>query len=206
MINWIKDRMTVRQKQAITDVLYVPVVIRDVVFCWWVGLRRGKCWRLYGLPLIRSRHSGSIQIGSHFTSVSRSRNNTIGVIQPVIIRTLTPVARIVIGDNVGVSGATIAAKELITIGDNVLIGSGCIITDSDAHAVDYDARMAHAATATAPVHIGEGAFIGARSIIMKGVTVGARSVIGAGSVVTRDIPANCIAAGNPAKQIRNINA
>ncbi len=197
--------MSAPQKQAIADLLYAPWRMRDLVFCRWVGVRYEKNWRLYGLPLIRSRRRGSIQIGSHFKAASRSRYNTIGVIQPVIIRTLTPKARIVIGHNVGISGATIAAKELITIGDNVLIGSGCIITDSDAHAVEYEARMAHAATATAPVHIGEGAFIGARSLIMKGVTVGARSVIGAGSIVTRDIPANCIAAGNPAKEIRSIN-
>lgn len=205
MLSWIKDITSVEQKRFLSKVAYLPFACRDIIFCACVGLPRQSSWRFYGLPVVRSRKKGSIQIGSRFKAVSRSRNNTIGVIQPVIIRTLTPDARIVIGNNVGISGATIAAKESITIGDNVLIGSGCIITDSDAHPIEYEPRMAYAAPATAPVHIGEGAFIGARSLIMKGVTVGARSVIGAGSVVVGDIPPNCIAAGNPAKPIRSFN-
>lgn len=58
--------------------------------------------------------------------------------------------------------------------------------------------------ASAPVIIEDNAFIGARSIILKGVTIGANSIIGAGSVVTKSIPANEIWAGNPAKFIRKI--
>ena len=80
----------------------------------------------------------------------------------------------------------------------------CIITDTDSHPVDYDARIADQKEKvhTAPVHIGEGVFVGARSIILKGVTIGAHSIIGAGSVVSCDIPAGCIACGNPARVIK----
>ncbi|MDA8876461.1 hypothetical protein N9H94_03425 [Akkermansiaceae bacterium] len=57
---------------------------------------------------------------------------------------------------------------------------------------------------TAPITIGRKAFIGARSIILKGVTIGEGSVIGAGSVVVSDIPPHVIAAGNPARVIKNL--
>ena len=87
----------------------------------------------------------------------------------------------------------------VTIGNNVLIGSGCLITDTDAHPIDWrERRLSNNTKAVAPVVIGDDVFIGARSIILKGVHIGNRSVIGAGSVVTKDIPADSIAAGNPA--------
>lgn len=204
MVTWLKDHLSDRQKRVLADWAYLPFRLRDRIVCMLVGLSYDSSWRFHGVPRIRLRSQNSIRIGVGFTAVSRWSRNTIGVIQPVVIRTLTPTSTIRIGHNVGVSGSSISAKEAITIGDNVIIGSGCIISDSDAHAIEYEARMAHAAPATAPVHIGEGVFIGARSIVMKGVTIGARSVIGAGSVVVGDIPPNCIAAGNPAKPIREL--
>lgn len=56
----------------------------------------------------------------------------------------------------------------------------------------------------APIVIGNDVFIGARSIILKGVTIGDAAIIGAGSVVTKDVPAGAIAAGNPAKIVRTV--
>ncbi len=55
---------------------------------------------------------------------------------------------------------------------------------------------------TAPIHVGEDAFIGVRALVLPGVTIGARAVIGGGSVVTRDVPAGMVAAGNPAHVLR----
>ena len=86
----------------------------------------------------------------------------------------------------------------------MLIGSGCLIVDSDFHPIAYKDRDNTEKTLNAPVHICEGAFIGARAIILKGVTIGRGAVIGAGSVVTRDIPAGVIAAGTPARVVRQI--
>lgn len=78
--------------------------------------------------------------------------------------------------------------------------------DTDAHSVDFrvrrdintDIKEKH----SSPVVIEDDVLIGVNSIILKGVTIGARSVIGAGSIVTKSIPADCIAAGNPAKVIK----
>ena len=81
-----------------------------------------------------------------------------------------------------------------------------MICDSDFHSISFLERMETPDThiKSEPVVIQEGAFIGARSIILKGVTVGKHAVVGAGSVVTRNIPENEIWAGNPAVFIRRL--
>ena len=127
-------------------------------------------------------------------------SNEIGLIQPCIFNIATTGSKIVIGDNVGISGSTICASKSVTIGDRVLVGSGCIITDTDSHPIDWEDRKAHKndKTKSSPVVIGDDVFIGARSIILKGVTIGNHSVVGAGSVVSKDVPPDCVVAGNPA--------
>ena len=81
--------------------------------------------------------------------------------------------------------------------------------DSDAHSLNYLERrmpsLDQIKKKNAPIIIEDDVLIGTRSIILKGVTIGARSVIGSGSVVTKSIPADCIAAGNPCKVIKYIN-
>jgi len=191
-------------RRFLLKLFYVPWMLRDAVMCVLWGLPWHPTWRFYGLPRIQTRTRGSIRIGSHFSANSHWRYNTIGVFQPVTLKTVTYEATITIGQNVGVAGCTISAAERIVIEDNVLIGSGCLIADSDFHPIAYEDRDDTEKTLNAPVHICEGVFIGARSIVLKGVTIGRGSVIGAGSVVTRDVPPGVIAAGNPARVIRQI--
>lgn len=115
-------------------------------------------------------------------------------------------AEIIIGNYVGMSHANINSMRKIVIEDNVLIGSCAKIWDTDFHSLYYSDRMSCDRNAKSePVTIKEGAFIGACSIILKGVTVGRHSVVGAGSVVTKSIPDNELWAGNPAKFIRKLN-
>ena len=104
-----------------------------------------------------------------------------------------------------ISAATISAFRRIVIGDHTLIGGNVLITDSDWHPLDPAMRrIPFAEGRCADVVIGSNVFIGTRSIILKGVTIGDNSVIGAGSVVTRDIPANVIAAGNPCVVVKHL--
>ena len=91
----------------------------------------------------------------------------------------------------------------IKIGAKALIGSHVEILDSDFHELHPDRRRG-GSPRMAPVELGENVFIGDGVKILKGVTIGANSVIGAGSVVTGDIPAGVIAAGNPARVIREL--
>jgi len=97
-------------------------------------------------------------------------------------------------------GMDVQYPGLITIGNEVTIASGCRILAHDA-SVGYLTRS----TRVGVVEIGDHCFIGAESIILPNVRIGEWSIIGAGSVVTRDIPANCVAAGNPARVICSVD-
>lgn len=117
-----------------------------------------------------------------------------------------PGATLTIGNNVGMSSTRLWIHESARIGNNVKIGGCVLITDTDAHPMDYMARRSsNEGTKSAPVVIEDDVWIGAHCIILKGVTIGARSVIGAGSVVTKSIPADCVAAGNPCRVIKSLN-
>lgn len=96
-------------------------------------------------------------------------------------------------------------SDSVTIGDNVKVRACVLITDTDAYPLDYLARRtSNDGTKSTPIVIEDDVWVGAHSIILKGVTIGARSIIGAGSVVTKSIPADCVAAGNPCKVIKTL--
>ncbi len=195
---------------------FFTISIPTLWYCFLCGLPYHKSWQFRGRPklikkswlscLLQHQSNGTIIIGTGFRCNSKIESNSIGLIQPCVFNVFLPKSRIVIGNNVGISGSTICARDTVTIGDNVLIGSGCIITDSDAHPIDWKDRRErrNEKILSAPINIGNDVFIGARSIILKGVTIGDRSVIGAGSVVTKNVPADCIFAGNPAKEIKKL--
>ena len=115
-------------------------------------------------------------------------------------------ASLTIGEDVGFSNSTICCREQITIGSHTIIGGNCKIWDTDFHPTSIEQRRKdiNANAKTSPIHIGEYVFIGADSIIMKGVSIGDFAVIGAGSVVHSNIPANEVWAGNPAVFIKNL--
>ncbi|ABS64702.1 transferase hexapeptide repeat containing protein [Parvibaculum lavamentivorans DS-1] len=142
---------------------------------------------------------GGIRAGSHLHLHAAEGN----LVRLATWRTGDREGRITIGDYVLISpGTHIVASDEITIGSNTMIASGCYISDSDWHDT-YD-RTAEL-DKHRPIRIGENVWLGVRAIIGKGVTIGDNSIIGAGAVVTRDIPANCIAAGNPARVVRELD-
>lgn len=112
--------------------------------------------------------------------------------------------RISIGSGCGISGSTIYAMKEIIIGDNVLIGGNCKIIDNDFHPLPVSQRIKqkNEDIKKRPITIGDGCFIGANSIILKGTVLGRNCVVGAGSVVSGTFPDNVIIAGNPAKIIK----
>lgn len=184
--------------------------IRTYLYCLYLRIPYNPTWEINGrLIIVRPNifHKPSeIIIGDSFHSQADIRWNSYGIIQPNVLNVRTPGAQIIIGDNVGISGSTISSSQCIKIGNNVLIGSGCIICDSDAHPIKSSDRNNHTKTKSLPITIEDNVFIGARCIILKGVTIGRGSVIGAGSVVTRNIPPQCIAAGNPINIIKPIES
>lgn len=109
-----------------------------------------------------------------------------------------------VGDNffLNVNGKFMDSGK-ITIGNNVFIAPNvCIITEE--HAMDVKQRI-EGLEYTHPVYIGDNVWICTGVMVLPGVTIGSNSVIGAGSVVTKDIPANCLAVGNPCKVIRQLS-
>mgnify|MGYP002679674263 FL=1 len=155
----------------------------------------------------------NVKIGDDFTFTSGECINPLCRNQRGCIVAERPNSIIEIGHHVGMSSPCLWAKERITIGNYVKIGGDCIFMDSDAHNLDWRIRNSQIMFSPmesldihtckcAPIVIEDHVLIGARSIILKGVTIGHGSVIGAGSVVVKDIPANCIAAGNPCVVIK----
>jgi acetyltransferase-like isoleucine patch superfamily enzyme len=111
--------------------------------------------------------------------------------------------RIEIGDYVLISpGTRISASDEITIGNSVMMANSVYITDCDWHSI-YDRTERD--DRVLPVHIGDNVWLGDHSVILKGVTIGENSVVAANAVVTRDVPANVVVAGNPARQVKTLD-
>lgn len=145
---------------------------------------------------------GKINIGDDFYFSSGDAVNPIASNMHGSIY-LDKRAKLHIGNNVGMSSTRIWVHNSVIVGNNVKIGACVLITDTDVHPIDSIARrFSNIGTKSAPVVIEDDVWIGAHSIILKGVTIGARSIIGAGSVVTRSVPADCVAAGNPCRVIK----
>ena len=83
--------------------------------------------------------------------------------------------------------------------DNVRVGANCLIMDGDAHQDDPRAGK------NKPIVIEDNVWLGSNVVVKKGVTIGRNSVIGMNSVVTKDIPANCVAIGNPCVVIKSFD-
>lgn len=166
-----------------------------------VGIGFGSC----GTMLIRN-YAGKegIVIGNNvFVNSARLANPIGGDTKTIMF--VCEGAKLIIGNGVKISNATFFATESITIGDQTFVGGGTRIYDSDFHSVYPEYRLnGNTHIITAPVIIGKRVFIGSNVQILKGVTIGDESVIGAGSVVTKSIPAGQIWGGNPAKFIKNI--
>lgn len=164
----------------------------------------GKNLNLYGIPVIVKNKAASISIGENCHIKSAFLSNLLGLYQRTII-----CARgkgiIELGNDVGISGATIYARAKISIGDKCIIGGNVKILDNDFHPADpvIRERTPSESYGAAPIIIGRNVFIGCNSLILKGSRIGDNSVIGAGSVVSGIIPPNCMAAGNPAKIVKH---
>jgi acetyltransferase-like isoleucine patch superfamily enzyme len=169
--------------------------------------RFGAGLRAYGWPIVRCAPGSTLVVGRNAMLISDSRFSEPGVSHPCVLRTLRSGASLTVGDNVGMSGCSICAAECVSIGDDCLLGADVLITDTDFHAVDPEGRRWRKdGVRTASVHIGRNVFIGARSMVLKGVSIGDDAVVGAGSVVTSDVPAGAVAAGSPARVIGSVTA
>jgi acetyltransferase-like isoleucine patch superfamily enzyme len=167
--------------------------------CRLRGIQLGTNCKFYGKTYFFKVNYSTIEIGSSCTFRSKINSNLIGINRPCMLSTLAPNARIVIGKNCGFSGTVIGSFINITLGDYVRCGSNTLITDSDWHLSDPRSGEPR------PVIIGNNVWLGEGAKILKGVVIGENTVIGAGSIVTKSIPSNVIAAGNPCVVIKKLS-
>jgi acetyltransferase-like isoleucine patch superfamily enzyme len=178
-----------------------------------IGIKYGKNMQVFDKIYVVGK--GKITIGDNFIFMSGDGLNPLA--RNICGQMFVPYedSTIVIGDNVGISACSLRAGVSITIGNNVNIGADCLIIDTDAHPHDYMKRRRNytmevdltkylTEIPSAPIVIEDDVWIGARCQILKGVHIGARSIIAAGSIVTKDIPADCVAGGVPAKVLKDL--
>jgi acetyltransferase-like isoleucine patch superfamily enzyme len=165
----------------------------------------GQGWRFYGAPIIQKHRRSTMRFGRGLQLRSSLRSNPGGPYHPVFLVTFEEGACLEIGDNFAMSGGVLCATQSIRIGNNVDVGLNTIIMDSDFHSLDPKERLqTSSGGVSAGVVIEDDVFIGINCLIMKGVTIGKGSVIGGGSIVPKSIPPGVIAAGNPARIIKEI--
>jgi acetyltransferase-like isoleucine patch superfamily enzyme len=123
-----------------------------------------------------------------------------GAVVPVELVTYDS-GRIEIGERTFINyGSSIAARESVKIGAHCLLGHYTFVMDNDQHDIVRHMELPR----SGPVVIEDHVWIGSKTVILSGVRIGSRAVIGAGSIVTRDIPPRCVAAGNPARVLRHL--
>lgn len=165
-----------------------------------------KCIRFRGFAVIHAFPGSRISFSKdgRCNVFSHPFSNMLGLSQRTIIIAKNG-GTINIGSHVCMSGCTIYSMDSIVVGARTDIGAGCKIIDNDFHPLPYGQRNPIEQldkVKKRPVVIGEGCFIGANAIILKGTTLGRNVVVGAGSVVCGSFPDNVIIAGNPARIIK----
>jgi acetyltransferase-like isoleucine patch superfamily enzyme len=172
---------------------------------WWVDyFLRPRCVVLgQHANIMKPRYvviSGdNIRIGHSFTAIAEAHR----CVEIAVWGRREGEGRITIGDACLMSpGSRISASDAITLGDGVMLAAGAYVTDSDWHGL-YD-RIDRDPDPT-PVVLGDNVWVGDHATILKGVTVGENSVIAANAVVTKDVPANVVVAGNPAKIVKTLD-
>lgn len=167
---------------------------------WWYAYGKQRAngeWRLRAAKSVGAQVTAlgnprvdatDLEVGDHFKVWSGHR-----------LTLITGWGRIRIGDRVFVnSGVVIMSVLEVTIGNDVAIANEVYIMDTDSHGVEGRPVK------NAPVRIGDGTWIGARAIILPGVTIGRRCLVAAGAVVSRDVPDDTLVAGNPAQVVREL--
>jgi acetyltransferase-like isoleucine patch superfamily enzyme len=175
-----------------------PRRLDEAKFWWDYGRQRLNAeWRLRGASvgeqatiIGRPRvEATDLIVGDHFKICSSYR-----------LTLISGWGRIRVGDRVFINSGVVLFSALeIVLGDDVAIANEAYLTDTNSHGVEGKPAR------SAPIRIGNGTWVGARAIILPGVSIGERCVVAAGAVVSRDVPEQTMVAGNPAKLVRELH-
>jgi len=161
---------------------------------WELARREAFCrWPIHG-NVLEALRDGRLEVGPHT------------LFEPGVWITAPSPARVRIGEGTFLNlGVMVAAVALVEIGSHCMLANGCFVTDGN-HRFDDPTRPVtwQGFTTKGPTRIGDNVWCGANVVVTSGVTIGDRCVIGANSVVTTDLPAASIAAGAPARVLREI--
>lgn len=189
---------------------------------WKVAESASSAWRINRLRLVEGWRHHRMELGlrTRFNVLVRSggrgelrigSDNTFGWgpaprlgCGEITLQPRGRDAQVVIGNrNAFSNNVSLVAMGRIQVGNDCLVGDQCAIYDCDFHEID-PSRRSRSVGRILPVIIGNNVWLGSRVMVLKGVTIGDNSVVGAMSVVSKSIPPNCVAAGNPAKVIRQL--
>lgn len=177
---------------VVRTVYHGPRVIKGTLFLWAWGVRPGP------LAWIRGKRprfvaDGTTEVGSRFKADGLDDRIALGAL---------PGGRLVIGDDVYINGGVVAvAATTIEIGDHTRIGDHSALLDTNVHEVEQGAPVERG-----PIRIGRNVWIARNVTVLPNVEIGDHSVVAAGSVVTRSIPPRTLAAGVPARPLRELRA
>jgi acetyltransferase-like isoleucine patch superfamily enzyme len=150
-------------------------------------------WPVHG-NVLEALREGRLEVGPH------------ALLEPGVWITAPGQARVRIGEGTFLNlGVMVASTALVEIGAHCMLANGCFVTDGNHRFDDPDMPITwQGFTSKGPTRIGDNTWLGANVVVTSGVTIGERCVIGANSVVTTDIPAGSIAAGAPARVLKQI--
>lgn len=167
---------------------------RIKVFFLRKRVKIGKNFRVRGKLVITG--PGSVIIGDDVLIDGRG--------QAVTPFTYSKEATITIGDHSFINGTRFGCVEEIIIGPYAIIGDARLL-DTDFHSLETNRWAKEAKALHGPIRIGRNVWIASGAVILKGVQIGDNSVVGFNAVVTKDVPPNCVTAGNPAKVVRKLD-
>jgi acetyltransferase-like isoleucine patch superfamily enzyme len=203
-MQFLRTALDVLRSLRLIATTYYSTIYCNVLFAL-NGVKFGAQLRVRGLPIIYIHRAGRMSIGSRCRFNSGYRNNFVGGEQRVAIQVL-PGGCLTLGDGVAISNTTLVCANSISIEDDVFIGGGCHIYDTDFHSLEANERVSklNERIKSGAIRIKKYAFIGAHSTILRGVDIGECSIVAAGSTVVKSIPDYELWGGTPAKFLRKL--